>query len=278
MRYAVPLLLCLLLFSGCSSLLFYPHSTLVRTPADIGIEYRDINFTSGDGTALHGWLLPAKQQPAIASVLFLHGNGENISTHIGSVYWMPERGINVFLIDYRGYGRSAGEASLQGVHEDAERAVSVLLQQPESEGLPLVLFGQSLGGAVALHTAANSAYRDVIKAVIAESSFSSYRGIAREVLAGFWLTWPLQWPGSLIISDAYHPGRAVEQLSDIPVLLIHGDQDNIVGPQHSERLYSQAAGAKELWIVPGGVHINAFSREAYRERLVNYLNALSKQP
>ncbi len=273
---ALLLLLCMALVSGCSRFLFYPHPTLVRTPADVGLEYRDIQFTSRDGTQLHGWMLPATSQPATASVLFMHGNGENISTHLGSVYWMPERDFNVFLFDYRGYGRSKGEVSLAGVHEDAERAVSVLLAQPEASELPLVVFGQSLGGAIAIHTTASSEHRDKIKGLIVESSFSSYRKVAREALAGFWLTWPLQWPLSFTISDAYHPGRAIARIDDTPVLLIHGDQDTVIQHAHSEQLYRQANEPKRLWIVAGGKHINAFNSMENRERLVEYLKGLFK--
>lgn len=275
MRCLTSLLLCVFLLSGCSQFLFYPHAKLIRTPADVGLEYRDIHFTSRDGTALHGWMLPATAQPAIASILFLHGNAENISTHIGSVHWMPERGVNVFLIDYRGYGQSTGKPTLEGVHEDAAAALSILLEQPEANGIPLVLFGQSIGGAVAIHTAATSEHRDKIEALIVEGSFSSYRKVTREALGSFWLTWPLQWPLSLTISDVYRPDHAIARLYDIPVLLIHGSQDPIVAPEHSKRLYRQANEPKTLWIIPGGRHIDAFHSLEYQERLTYYLKSLS---
>jgi len=273
-RYVVPLLLSLFLLSGCSQFLFYPRPTLMLTPADVGLEYRDIHFTSRDGTALHGWMLPATAQPPTASILFLHGNAGNISAHLESIDWMPARGFNVFIFDYRGYGNSAGVVSLPGAHEDAERALSVLLEQPEASGVPLVLFGQSLGGAIAIQTTITSEHRNQIKGLIVESSFSSYREVAREVLSRFWLTWPLQWPLSLTISDAYHPARAIARIDDIPVLLIHGDQDRVVSHAHSERLYHEANEPKQLWLVPGGKHIDAFKSQQNRERLVDYLNGL----
>ncbi|MCF6324767.1 MAG: alpha/beta hydrolase [Gammaproteobacteria bacterium] len=274
MMRCLALLLCIVLLSGCSQFLFYPHPLLIRTPADVELEYRDIQFSSQDGTPLHGWMLPAATQPATATVLLMHGNAENISTHLGSVYWLPERGFNVFLFDYRGYGKSAGEPTLVGVHQDAERALEVVLAQPESDGVPLVLFGQSLGGAIAISTTANSAYRARIKGLIIESSFSSYQMIAREALAGFWLTWPLQWPLSLTISDVYHPGRAIERTKGVPVLVIHGEQDRVVAYHHGETLYRRANEPKQLWSIPAGQHIDTFNEAENRERLVDYLNAL----
>jgi len=275
-RYYALLIFCIFLLSGCSQFLFYPHPTLIRTPADVGLAYRDVQFTSEDGTQLHGWMLPAATQPATATVLFMHGNAENISTHLGSVYWLPEQNFNVFLFDYRGYGRSAGEASLEGVHEDAARAVAVLLEQPEAIDVPLVVFGQSIGGAIAISTTATSEQRDKIKALIVESSFSSYRKVAREALGTFWLTWPLQWPLSWTISDAYHPGRAIAEINDIPVLLIHGDRDKTVAPAHSEQLYRLANEPKRLWIIEGGHHIDTFNSKENRTRLADYLNGLFK--
>ncbi|MBL1259480.1 MAG: alpha/beta hydrolase [Thiotrichaceae bacterium] len=274
MKRYLALLLCVVLLSGCSQFLFYPHPSLIRTPTDVGLEYRDIQFSTQDGTQLHGWMLPAATQPATATVLFMHGNAENISTHLGSVYWLPERGFNVFLFDYRGYGQSAGEPSLDGVHQDAQRALEVVFEQTESEGVPLVLFGQSLGGAIAISTVANSAYRGRIKGLIVESSFSSYQAIAREALGSFWLTWPLQWPLSLSISDAYHPGRAIERIKGLPVLVIHGEQDSVVAHHHGEALYRLANEPKQLWSISGGQHINTFNVVENRERLVDYLNAL----
>ncbi|MFL6647184.1 MAG: alpha/beta hydrolase, partial [Sulfurifustaceae bacterium] len=97
--------------AGCTGVFFQPYRTLVRTPDDIGLAYEDVRFKTADGVVLHGWFLPANAT-ACATVLFLHGNAENISTHIGSVYWMPRYGFNVFLPDYRGYGASSGTPSL----------------------------------------------------------------------------------------------------------------------------------------------------------------------
>ena len=278
MKRSLALLLCVGLLAGCSQFLFYPHPSLIRTPADVGLEYRDIQFASQDGTQLHGWMLPATTQPATATVLFMHGNAENISTHLGSVYWLPEQGFNLFLFDYRGYGESAGEPSLVGVHEDAARAVEVALSEPSLNDVPLVIFGQSLGGAIAISTTANSEHRQRIKGLIVESSFSSYQAVTREALSHFWLTWPLQWPLSLTISDAYHPGRAIERINGIPVLVVHGDQDPVVAQHHSETLYRQANEPKQLWRIVGGQHIDTFNAVENRERLVDYLNGLVKEP
>lgn len=254
---------------GCASLFFYPRSEHVRTPEDIGLAYEDVFFASADDVRLHGWFLPAKGD-ACATVLFLHGNAENISTHIGSVYWLPERGFNVFMPDYRGYGDSGGRPSIAGLQKDVDAAMRYLVTE-RANAERIVVFGQSLGAATAIYYTAHSKHKDRIRALVAESAFASHRDIAREKLAGFWLTWPFQWIPLLTMSDAYSPLAAIGQIYPIPILLIHGEKDAIIPVAHSARLYAAAREPKELWRVPGAGHIGALRSPDMRERFVSYL-------
>jgi uncharacterized protein len=266
-RLLAPLLLTLLL-SACIGLFFQPYRPYVRTPADIGLTYEDVTFETDDGVRLHGWYLPASR-PSCATILFLHGNAENISTHIASVYWLPARGFNVFLFDYRGYGASSGSPSLAGIQRDIDAAMRYVLGRRDHG--PAAMYGQSLGGAMAIYYAAHGRLRAHIRSLVVESSFASYRGITREKLAGFWLTWPLQWLPKLTISDKYSPVAAIGQVAPIPLLLVHGDKDPIVPLQDGERLFAAAHEPKEFWKVEGVGHIAAFRSPAMRERLTAYL-------
>ena len=265
-----------LLQLGCSNMFFIPMSQHVRTPTDIGLDYRDINFESSDGTPLHGWFLPAKGK-ARGSILFLHGNAENISTHIGNVHWLPEADYNVLLFDYRGYGKSGGVAELHGVIRDAEAAIKQMVEMDETNGLPVIVYGQSIGAAIAIYTIAHSLYRDQIDAAIIESGFSSYRQIVREKLASFWLTWPLQYPLSWTVSDDYKPIDAIPLIAPIPLLLVYSEEDFIIPPHHGQQLFDAANQPKQLWLVPNGRHISVFARPEQRLRLLDYLNSISKQ-
>jgi fermentation-respiration switch protein FrsA (DUF1100 family) len=267
---AVVLVLLLAATAGCAGMFFLPHRGHVLTPERIGLNYEDVYFESRDGVRLHAWFLPA-QGEAVATVLHLHGNAENISTHIGSVYWMPARGFNVFLLDYRGYGLSLGSPSVEGALEDVDSAMQALLARGDVDRSRIVVFGQSLGGALAIHYVAHSPYRQFVRALIVESAFSSYREIAREKLAAFWLTWPLQYPLSWTVSDDYSPLRAVGQISPIPLLILHGDKDPIVPLHHGQRLYEAAHEPKALWVVPGGGHTEAMRHDALRDRLAAYI-------
>ena len=264
------ILLLTVLLSACTGVFFQPQQTQYMTPDKIGLVYEDVFFRSADGLKLHGWWLPAKGQ-AKGTVLFFHGNAENISTHIGSVYWLPAQNYNVFLPDYRGYGNSEGVPTLAGVQDDLNSAMKYLLQRKDIDTERIVILAQSLGGALAIYNVAHSPYRAKIKALISESAFSDYRDIVREKLASFWLSWPLQWPLSFTIDNDYSPINSVALISPIPLLIIHGDKDNVVPLVHGQKLFNAAGEPKEMWVVNGGGHIQAFMHKKYQDQLLEYL-------
>ncbi len=265
------------LLAGCNGVFFFPERTQVLSPDQLGLKYEDVSFPARDGTQLYAWFLPA-QGKVQGTILFLHGNAENISTHIMSVRWLPAQGFNVFLLDYRGYGASQGKPTVEGVQEDVNAAMQTLLARSDVDPDRIVVFGQSLGGAIAVYNVAHSPYRRHIRGLAVESAFASYRGIVREKLADFWLTWPLQYPLSLLISDKYSPAKAVADVSPIPLLIIHGDRDPIVPVANSKRLFALAREPKQLWIVPDGGHIEAFRHQSYRNRFVVWLKQVLSAP
>lgn len=280
---ALGLLLLAVLLSGCTKLFFHPHSLLIDTPERHGIEYRTETFQAADGTALNAWFLPAQDRnrtrdggKAKATVLFLHGNAENISTHFRNVAWLPAAGYNVLALDYRGYGASDGTPSLAGMQLDIDAAMRSLLAHKDVDPDRIVIFGQSLGGALAIYYAAHSAYRDNIRAVVIDSAFFDYRLIVKEKLAGFFLTWPFQWLPWLTIDDDYSPANSVAAISPLPLLLIHGDRDAVVPPHHSRQLFERAGEPKQLWIVPGANHTQSLNDETVRNRLLEFLLRYTK--
>lgn len=261
-------------FSGCTEQFFHPHSFLIDTPDKHGIEYRIENFQAADGTTLNAWFLPAKTKnggKAKATVLFLHGNAENISTHFRSVVWLPAEGFNVLALDYRGYGASQGTPSLAGMQLDIDAAMRSLLALKDVDPDRIVVFGQSLGGALAIHYVAHSAYRANIRAVVIDSAFYDYRQITNEKLAGSFITWPFQWLPWIAINNDYSPAASVAAISPLPLLLMHGDQDVVVPPDHSRQLFERAGEPKELSIIPGAGHIQSLNNEAGRKKLIEFL-------
>lgn len=243
------------------------------SPNDLELEYQDVSFPSLDGTRLHGWWLPASGK-ATGSVLFLHGNAENISTHIGSIRLLPKQGLNVFLFDYRGYGRSEGTANLEGLLMDVEAGLGQLLIYDKTD--KLAVFGQSLGAALAILGVARSHYRDRIGVVVADSSFTSFREITQEKLSSHWLTWLFQWPIAITVDDNYRPIDEIKKLHAITVLLVHSKSDQVVPFHHSEALYNSAREPKSLWLTNNYRHNEIFTNSENQIELARRLKSWFK--
>jgi pimeloyl-ACP methyl ester carboxylesterase len=147
------LLVCI---TACDSVFFYPTKAQVMSPDQIGVKYQPFEVSNDSEPKIYGWFLPA-QGNAKATIIHLHGNAENISTHFVSIYWLPAENFNVVTFDYRGYGASEGRPSIEGVHRDAIRAIEYAklnFSMKDGEAVPLFLFGQSLGASIALNVAA----------------------------------------------------------------------------------------------------------------------------
>ena len=228
---------------ACTRLAFQPQPALVRTPAELGLGYRDIHVDTSDGVQLHGWFLPATGRPR-GTFLFLHGNAENISTHLLAVSWLPSAGYGVLLVDYRGYGRSGGSPSLDGVHEDAKAALDAVQSLPESTPGRLAVLGQSLGGAIAIDVLSGSPDRERFRLLVADSSPASLRRVAREALDRFWLTRPFDTPLSWTIADDWRPIDRVAGLAPLSLLLIAGTADPIVNVDQCARPVRRRPGAQ----------------------------------
>ena len=260
----IPFFLC-----SCTHYLFYPEKEHLITPDQIKIKYENIFFPTTNQLSLHGWFLPARTKKVKGTVLFLHGNAQNISTHFGSVYWLPAKGYNVFAFDYRGYGKSQGKPSLPGVEEDVQSALSYLLHdRHDIDREKIFVFAQSLGGSVGIVSLAHSPDQEKIKAMIVEGAFSSTRKIVREKLALFWLTWPFQYPLSFLIAEN-NPIKEIKNIH-IPIALMTSEDDVTVPPHHVKKLYQASNEPKELWILEGVGHIQGTNLEIVRKRMLEF--------
>lgn len=260
----------LITLSACSGLLFFPGKQMVRTPEQLGIDYRDIELIAKDGTKLNAWWLEAQGEPK-ATVLFLHGNAENISTHIGSVYWMPEQGYQVLMLDYRGYGKSEGTPSLPAVFADIAAAFDWMLVQPEVQDKPVYLLGQSLGASLGgFVVSVRPDYLERLDGVVLDAGFASYSDIAREVASRHWLTWAFQYPAGWSMPGKYDLEDHVKDISPTPLLVIHGTEDQVVPFNHGERIFEAAVKPKSF-LRYDGPHIGTFKDLENRELLLRFL-------
>ena len=251
---AVILLLLPLVLSGClQDAFYYPDNVLYSTPQNAGLAYEPVSFQSKDGTRLSGWFIPAvgyaDPKKAKGTVIHFHGNAQNMTAHWSFVQWLPERGYNLFVFDYRGYGASQGKPDPKGVFEDSDSAVNYVRARPDVNPDRLLLLGQSLGGASAIDVL-GSGNRQGVKAIVVESTFFSFSSIASDKVSS---------AGSLM-DDVYSPERYVDKLSPTPFLLIHGTADPIIPYRHALRLIEKAHEPKQLITVNGGSHIEAFTQ------------------
>jgi len=269
----VIILLPLVFITACSSLFLYPQKAHRDNQRLRQTTYADVYFPTSDGLLLHAWHLKG-QTAKQGTILFLHGNAENISTHINNVLWLTECGYDVFAFDYRGYGKSAGHPTIEGVHIDAQAAIEATLNLTQRDDERIILLGQSLGGAIAVYATANSAQKNRIKVLIVDSAFSDYQVIAREKLDMFAITRLFQYPLASPFADKHSPITWIKRVAPVPVLILHGNKDNIVPLHHSQDLYNEALPPKDLWQVTDVGHIQTFASKEIRERLLEYLKSL----
>jgi fermentation-respiration switch protein FrsA (DUF1100 family) len=257
--------------SGCSGLMFYPMKPWVRTPAALGIEYEDIEIVAADGTQLSAWWLEAYGEVK-GTIVFFHGNAENISTHLGSVYWLPEQGYQVLMLDYRGYGHSAGKAKLPAVFSDIEAAIEWTLAEPRAADKPVYVLGQSLGATMSGYVVASRPDLNVkLSAVVLDAAFASYPAITREVASRHWLTWSFQYPASWTMPGEYNLLDQVAKISPTPLLIIHGTQDEIIPFVNGEILYSAAREPKNF-LSYDGPHIQTFRDLELRAAMLGFFD------
>ncbi len=251
-------LLVVVVMGACSAdgLFYYPGEAIHATPDQYGLTVEEVHFRARDGTRLHGWWAPATDiaEPR-GTVVYCHGNHGNITDHVGAVAWLPRRGFNLLLFDYRGYGQSEGEVTRAGTVADTVAAVDFALARDPGR---VVVFGHSLGGAVAIPAAAA---RPQVKAVVVEATFPSYRAAARAAAPA--LSCLVSW----LVSDGFDPEDALGDLPPRPLLVIHGTHDQIVPFRLGKELYDLAREPKTFYPVEGGRHVTPWVVEGERFEL-----------
>jgi len=259
----------LLTLVGCSnltSLFFYPQQSYRVTPDFYDLKWRSIKHQTADSVRLTSWYLPA-QGESLGTVLFMHGNAQNISTHIASVKWLPKAGYNVFLLDYREYGQSEGSAKLPQVLLDIDSALAWVVKH--DQGKPIFLLGQSIGAALTSAYVPHSAYKDRIDGVILDACLLGYQEIARDVMSRHWLTWPLMLPSYLLPSEQ-DPQNHIASISPVPLLMMHSRDDQKIPFEQGKALYELAQPPKQ-WLDLAGGHIQTFLFPSVRDALLNFM-------
>lgn len=239
--------------------IFFPSADIELTPAYINLAFEDIYIDTQDGVKINGWFIPC--DTAKYTLFFLHGNGGNISHRLEKISLLNKTGLNVFIVDYRGYGRSPGKPSEKGIYRDAQASYDYLINRRKINPENIIVYGESLGTAAAI----NLASKVKLKALIVEGAFSSGRDMAKRIF-------PLL-PGFLF-SDSFNSLKKIKKVT-APKLFLHSRNDEIVPFVLSKKLFDCASDPKQFGELLGG-HNTAFldSQDKYLSAIAVFVKQL----
>lgn len=237
------------LLSACGieqRMIFYPSAAIETTPGQIGLEFEDISFATRDGVRLNGWFVP--HPDARSTLIWFHGNAGNISHRVENIKLLHDLvKVNIFIFDYRGYGRSEGRPSEEGTYLDGEAAIELIRKKIGADAeKKIVLFGRSLGAAIA----AEMATRFASQGLILESPFISIAEMARVVF-------PLLPIGPFL--QAHYDVREKIRKLKVPLLVLHGERDEIVPFEHGKAVFDAAPGPKKFFVIAGAGHNDTYA-------------------
>lgn len=252
--------------------IFFPSREVTATPASMGLHYEDVTFAASDGVSLHGWFVPG---PKDVTLVWFHGNAGNISNRVENLALMHHRlGVSVFIFDYRGYGRSEGSPSEQGMYLDAQAALDFLDSRNARQGRggngDIVYFGRSLGGAVAVEMAT----RHQPNGLILESPFTSIKAMARRaypLLASFL-------PLGMVVQSNFDSLSKIGSVQS-PLMVIHGERDDIVPIDMGQELFAAANEPKRFYTIENASHNDTYlaGGNAYFDALGDFLNSVAEK-
>ena len=224
------------------SMIFFPEKHFYEKPQDYGFHFEEVRITTPDKTELFGWYLLSAEGLAKPVLLFFHGNAGNIANRLYKVKGWIERGFNVFLIDYRGYGKSSGKIhSEDDVIQDARAALDWLCQEKKIALPRIVLYGESLGTYPAIYLGSELP----VAAVILEAPFTSLFDVART-------HYPFV-PSGLMQPFQFSNMTAISKLK-APLFILHGTEDEICPYAMAGELFEKASQPKGFLTIPGGHH------------------------
>ena len=259
--FAIYLVLLLFVFVFQEKMVYFPYKAIRQFPSNIGLPYREVILKTSDGFRVHGWLVGERAKTDRDVVLFCHGNAGNISHRLDSLAIFDRLGLKVFIFDYRGYGRSEGKLSEKGTYLDAEAAWRFLTEEENIPPGRIILFGRSLGGAVAAYLAAGMGAK--AGALILESTFTSIPDLGAQLYPIF--------PVRLLSRFRYNTLAYLDKIA-VPVLVVHSPADEMIPFRHGKALFEAARSPKQFLQLSGS-HNEGFwqSGDTYIDGLYEFL-------
>jgi hypothetical protein len=244
------------LSTGCSTIqkmernaTYFPTRDVLENPLFLGIAHKEIFIPTADGQKLHSWFFPTSvsEKPA-RTILFFHGNGGNISYCLKQAVLFTEMGVQVFTIDYRGYGKSTGEPSEKGLYLDAEAAYRELTENQKIDPQDIIVYGHSLGAAVAIDLVS----KVPVGKLIVESAFTNTRDVGKNLLP--------RSPLPYLVPVRFNNLKKVKGIR-VPTLVIHGTEDSMIPFSLAQELFKAMSNPKQFVAITGGDHNDNLLRE-----------------
>lgn len=218
-----------------SHIIFFPDKGIAFTPSSFNLSFEDVYIPIKENIKINAWFIPVNN--AKYTVLFLHGNAGNISTRLDKIQLFKEMGVNIFIIDYQGYGQSQGRPSEEAIYIDAKAAYDYLVNTRNIRPEQIILYGESLGSAASINLASEAE----IKAVILEGGFSRGRDMAKRL-------YPFL--PAFLFPNNFDSLSKIKKVKS-PVLFIHSPDDEIVPINLAKKLYNAAPGPKDFMEING---------------------------
>ncbi|MCP4050966.1 MAG: alpha/beta hydrolase [bacterium] len=254
--------LILFIYFSQSKLIYFPKRDILQTPQTLGLSYENIDIKTSDNTIINAWFIPADKSDL--TILYCHGNAGNISYHLDKIPLFNQLDITTLIFDYRGYGKSQGKTTEEGTYIDAEAAWDYLINERNTDPDKLIIYGHSLGCAIA----SNLAVKKQAKALILEAPFTSIKDIGAE-------TYPFI-PAKMLCKFNYDNENNLRSFNN-NLLILHSPEDEIIPFHHGKKLFKNASTPKTFIELSGTHNEGAItSYPAYKNKLNVFLNNLKQ--
>ena len=270
----------LFILTGCQKVFFQPKETLIYSASVTKYNPKNLIVKISDNREIHGWFFKTLHKSPKGTIIFFHGNSNNISYESRKVLFVLEEGYNLLTFDYGGYGYSEGSPTVDSVLNDSLEFIDKVIDEEitkKSLGITnldnLIIHGQSMGGATVSHVARYCKHKDKFKTLILDSTFTSWQQIVREVSRKHLLFWPWEDLTAIIFPDSKAALDNIEHINIENILIMHSKADRLIDFHHSEEIFEKANSKNVIFLSDkSSKHARMFENKYIRKAYIDFIN------